>query len=247
MRTDRSARDAFTLIELLVVIAIIAVLAALLLPALARAKESARRVLCVSNLRQVLLAGKIFSQDRSGQYPWHTDPSDGGTYGRLAANGWRNYLALSNELVSPRILVCPSDVETKRASDWSDGPNGFLQSSNRGNALSYFTGLDAFDQLSITLVAGDRNIVGAKPAFCESVANPPGVAALELRPNGNFPDWTTRIHRLRGNIALSDGSVQKCNGRSFRKLAEESRRLLAQGFIRTKAGTIPDNHVLPPR
>jgi prepilin-type processing-associated H-X9-DG protein len=236
------------LIELLVVIAIIAILASLLLPALARAKEDARRVLCLANLRQLLVAGKIFSQDRSGHYPWHTDPVDGGTYGPLAAEGWRNYLTLSNELVSPRILVCPSDLETRRtASDWSAATDGFMQISNRANALSYFTGLDAYDQLPITMVAGDRNIVGGMPDTCESVANPPGVLALELRQNGNAPGWTASIHRLRGNIALADGSVQTYNGHSFRNAAEEARRLLAQGLVRTKTGKIPANHVLPPR
>jgi prepilin-type N-terminal cleavage/methylation domain-containing protein len=238
----------FTLVELLVVIAIIAILAALLLPALGRAKDGARRILCTSNLKQVLLALKMFSEDRTGRYPWHTDPAEGGTYGPLAANGWRNFMALSNELATPRLLFCPGDIETKgTARDWSASAAGLANPSHQGKALSYFTGLDAFDQLSVNLVAGDRNIVGGQRENCASVASPPGVPALELRERSNVLAWTNRVHRFRGNLAFSDGSVQFCNRTALRRSAEAARVALAQGLVRTKSGTIPDIHILLPR
>lgn len=62
----RAAQRAFTLIELLVVIAIISILASLLLPTLARSKDTARRVRCVSNLRQLGLATQMYWDDNSG-------------------------------------------------------------------------------------------------------------------------------------------------------------------------------------
>jgi prepilin-type N-terminal cleavage/methylation domain-containing protein len=77
MLSDRNKSDAFTLIELLVVIAIIAILAAMLLPALALAKERAKRTQCVSQLRQLSAGCHMYATDNTDWFPiWGADPTD---------------------------------------------------------------------------------------------------------------------------------------------------------------------------
>lgn len=69
-------RTGFTMIELLTVIAIIAVLAALLFPVFLTARGKAREITCVSNLRQIGLAIRMYAMDSDELYPWAVDPTD---------------------------------------------------------------------------------------------------------------------------------------------------------------------------
>jgi prepilin-type N-terminal cleavage/methylation domain-containing protein len=90
-------RRGFTLIELLVVIAIIAILAAMLLPVLARAKESGRRISCLNNLTQLSLAAQMFVDDNGGNYP-----------PRSGTDRWPDKL-YDNYARNLKLLLCPSE------------------------------------------------------------------------------------------------------------------------------------------
>jgi prepilin-type N-terminal cleavage/methylation domain-containing protein len=248
MKSLRALRHAFTLIELLVVIAIIALLAALLLPALASAKERARRVKCLSNLKQTGLALKLFAQDQEGHYPWHLPPSDGGTYGADAGVAWKNFLAASAEIDTPKILVCPSDTATRAtALDWTVGPNGFQNAVHQGNALSYFVGLDAYESISYSVVGGDRHLRGGAADTCGSVAPSPGVWATELRINDNSIRWDNSVHGRLGMIAFNDGSAHMTRDSALRQTMFDAYRVLTSGIVLTVTGKRPSNHVLVPR
>lgn len=120
--------ELFTLIELLVVVAIIAILAAMLLPALNKARDRAKGVLCVSNLKQVGTSAMAYADDSKGYIPIYYDTA--------AAQTWDRKLFANKYVANRNILVCPVTAPFKF--DGYDGRCYGIRMAGTANPLNIF-------------------------------------------------------------------------------------------------------------
>jgi prepilin-type processing-associated H-X9-DG protein len=199
----RFNQSAFTLVALLVIVAVLALLAAMLLPALAKAKTKSTSINCVNNLKQCGLAFRIWEGDNGDKLPMDVPLAKGGTKEfDTGADTFRHFQVMSNELSTPKILICPAD--TRSVAD------NFARLKNQN--VSYFVGLEANDANPQRFLDGDRNLTSD---------NAPENGILKLVPGG-LVSWTTAIHNNQGNVGLADGSVQQYSSSALREALRNS-------------------------
>jgi prepilin-type N-terminal cleavage/methylation domain-containing protein len=230
MKRILKSKKAFTLIELLVVIAIIAILAALLLPALAAAKRKAQRINCVSNIKQVGIAFRLWEGDNNDRYPMAIQTQFNGAKEKLYVSGQSPqapagynvnsvFVVMSNECSTPKILFCPADNGV------GQGPNSgytgnatmtrtyatnFVTFSNTPAYLSYFVCGDANETYPQMIMIGDRNIGTTAQNVPATTTNTYATAATTFQWTGGWWGWTAvDLHLRVGNVGMADGSAQQ--------------------------------------
>jgi prepilin-type processing-associated H-X9-DG protein len=182
----RKTARAFTRWDLLICLATVAMLA-VWIPTLTRPKPRSNRINCLSNLKQIGLGFRMWSNDHWERFPWQVPTNEGGTLEYANSREvFRHFQAASNELNSPKILACSEDKARLRTTVFD-----FLSNQS----LSYFVEIETNrDQVYL---AGDRFLSTNKSVLSGLVTIS---SAKSLR-------WVRGGHEKYGNMVFADGSA----------------------------------------
>ncbi len=230
-------RRAFTLIELLVVIAIIAILAGMLLPALGKAKENAKRIACLNNLRQWSTGMVLYALDNQDQLP-DEKFRDG--------NSWEGALGIESRAAWPNVI--PPTIGMQSATFYAaeflkTGANSFYTKQSMFHCPSAKFPQEKFEEPLFSLAVNSKLVRNGRIVKLNSVQRPtqtvlmleagipdePKAHPEQSRYNGQPNIYATRFaarHNTSGNLAFSDGHVE--NKRTREIVSEEGDAITPQ-------------------
>lgn len=197
----RRSPTAFTVFEFLIVLAMAGLIVVFVLPYIARGTAHVARIKCVNNLKNTALAFRIFAVDNSDHFPFELSVTNGGTL-EIRTNLVSHFQILSNELSTPKIIVCPERVSPMTAAtSWVT-----LHRTNIG----YFVGLSASENSPNSILLGDAGLAVDAIAISNATVR---VSTNELI---RYP---TNVHELGRPtaIAVSDGSVIRASSSNWTK------------------------------
>jgi prepilin-type processing-associated H-X9-DG protein len=193
---DTKRHNAMTLIEVLAVMLAVMLIVVVVLPEFLPSNHMSRapRIQCVNNLKQIDLAAQVWEGDNNDKFPPQVPGTNGGTMEfTTGPNVWRHFQVMSNELSTPKVLLCPAETDQDRFR-----ATNFVNFCNSN--VSFFVGVDVTNETNPAMIlSGDHNITNGTP-----VRN----GLLELTTN-RLAGWTSEMHNKVGNVALADGSVRQ--------------------------------------
>jgi len=167
-------------------------------------RAMAQRIHCLGNLKHVTLSFRIFATDHNDKYPMQISTNHSGTLEFSRADQvFRHFQAVSNELTTPLVLTCAADTRKPVKRDFA----GQILLTNFAALtdanISYFVSLDATPEMPQALLSGDRNML---------VKGVPIQSGMFVLTTNSVVMWSRTMHKLKGNVALGDGGIQRLDG-----------------------------------